>query len=179
MTRFRLIDVKSEPSYELSELGYSEDEILDEFALLKTQKSVVYEKMTYPVWSLPSEEFEKEMPEEAKAEISVEEQSKPKVQPLVIEESVTPKKEKLRAALESESKTKVTKEKVSARGSLGDTIIAYLKEQTLVTTKAQFVNDIKNKGFSNSQIEKEINELKEKGKIQYSRAKPKGWSLAE
>ncbi len=164
---------------ELSKLSYSEDEILEEFALLKTQKSVVYEKMTYPVWSLPSEEFEKEMPEEAKAEISVEEQPKPKVQPLVIEESVTPKKEKLRAALESEPKTKVAKEKASAGGSLGDIIIAYLKEQTLVTTKAQFVNDIKNKGFSNSQIEKEINELKEQGKIQYSRAKPKGWSLAE
>lgn len=164
---------------ELSKLGYSEDEILDEFALLKTQKSVIYEKVTYPVWSLPSEEIEKKMPEEVKAEILVEEQPKPKVQPLVIEKSVTPKKDKLRAALETETKTKVTEEKVSAGGSLEDTIIEYLKEQKLVATKAQFVNSIKEKGFSNSEIEKKINELKEQDKIQYSRAKPKGWGLIE
>jgi len=164
---------------ELTKLGYSEDAILDEFALLKTQKSVVYEKVTYPVWSLPSEEFEKEMPKEAEAEVIVEEQMKPKVQPLVIEETVTPKKEKLRAALDSESKDKVAKAKASTGASLEDVIIQYLKEQKLVGTKAQFVNDIKDKGFSNSQIEKGINDLKEQGKIQYSRAKPKGWSLEE
>ncbi|MFX0022694.1 MAG: hypothetical protein ACFE9S_10230 [Candidatus Hermodarchaeota archaeon] len=159
---------------ELSKQGYSEDEILDEFALLKTQKSVVYEKVTYPVWSLPSEEIEKEMPKEVEAEVIVEEQPKPKVQPLVIEETVTPKKEKLRAALDSEPKAKV-----SGGGSLEDTIIEYLKEKKLVPTKAEFVNDIKEKGFSNSEIDNEINNLKEQGKIQYSRAKPKGWSLVE
>ncbi|MFX1430291.1 MAG: hypothetical protein ACFFCY_09025 [Promethearchaeota archaeon] len=162
---------------ELLNLGYSEDEILDEFALLKTQKSVLYEKVTYPVWSLPSEEIEKEMPEEVKAEIKVEEQPKPKVQPLVIEEKITPKKEKLRAALESESKEKVAEEKVSVGGSLGDIIIEYLKEQKLVATKLEFIDGIKKKGFSNNEIENEINKLKDQGKIQYSRAKPKGWSL--
>jgi len=164
---------------DLSELGYSEDEILDEFALLKTQKSVVYEKVNYPVWSLPDEEIQKEMPEEVKAEVKVEEQPKPKVQPLVIEKSVEPKKVKLRAALGSEPKKPVPKEKVSAGGSLEDVIIAYLKEQKVVATKAQFISDIKEKGFSNTQIEKEIAILKEQGKIQYSRAKPKGWSLVE
>ena len=164
---------------DLEELGYSEDEILEEFALLKTQKSIVYEKVNYPVWSLPDEEIQKEMPEEVKAEVKVEEQPKPKVQPLVIEKSVEPKKEKLRAALESEPKKPVPKEKVSAEGSLEDVIFAYLKEQKLVATKAQFISDIKEKGFSNTQIEKEITILKEQGKIQYSRAKPKGWALVE
>ncbi|MFW9818584.1 MAG: hypothetical protein ACFFE5_03155 [Candidatus Thorarchaeota archaeon] len=159
---------------DLKELGYSEDEILDEFALLKTQKSVIYEKVTYPVWSLPSEEVEKHMPKDVEAEVIVEEQPKPKVQPLVFEEKVTPKKEKLRAALESEPKAKV-----SSGGSLGDLIIEYLKEKELVATKSQIVNDIKEKGFLNSEIDKEINNLKEKGRIQYSRAKPKGWSLVQ
>ena len=163
----------------LSELGYSEDEILEEFALLKTQKSVVYEKVTYPVWSLPSEEFEKEMPEEVKAEILVEDQPKPKVKPLVIEESVKPIKEKLVAALESESKKKVSKQKTSIGGSLEEVIFEYLKKQKIVGTKANFVNDIKEKGFSNSEIEKVINSLKEQGKIKYSRSAPKGWSLAK
>lgn len=164
---------------ELSKLGYSEDEILEDLTLLKTQKSVIYEKVTYPVWSLPSEEYKKEMPEEVKAEIIVEEQAKPKVQPLVIEEPVKPKKEKLVAALETETKKIVSEEKVRANGSLSDIIVKYLKLQKIVGTKAQFVNDIKEKGFSNSEIEKEINSLKEQGKIQYSRAKPKGWSLVE
>lgn len=163
----------------LSELGYSEDEILEEFTLLKTQKSIIYEKVTYPVWSLPSEEFEKEMPEEVKAEVLVEDQPKPKVQPLVIEESVKPKKEKLVAALESEPKKAVSQEKASISGSLEEIIFDYLKEQKVVGTKAKFVNDIKEKGFSNSEIEKEINSLKEQGKIKYSRSAPKGWSLDE
>jgi len=164
---------------DLTELGYSEDEILEEFALLKTQKSVIYEKVTYPVWSLPEEEFPKEMPEEVKAEVVVEEQPKPKVQPLVIEKPVEPKKEKLRAVLESETKKPVSKEKVSVSGSLEEVILAYLKEQKVVATKAQFINNIKDKGFSNTQIEKEIALLKDQGKIQYSRAKPKGWCLGE
>ncbi|MFX1419113.1 MAG: hypothetical protein ACFE9N_09365 [Promethearchaeota archaeon] len=159
----------------LLDLGYSEDEILEEFALLKTQKSVIFEKISYPVWSLPSEEIEKEMPKEAEAEIIIEEQLKPKVQPLVIEEPVKPKKEKLVKALGTEA---VSKEKVSIRGALREVIIDYLKEVKLVPTKAQFVNDIKNKGFSDVEIEDEINSLKEQGKIQYSRAKPKGWSLS-
>ena len=137
---------------ELLNQGYSEDAILDEFALLKTQKSVVYEKVTYPVWSLPSEEVEKEMPKEVEVEVIVEEQPKPKVQPLVIEETVTPEKEKLRAALDNEPKVTV-----SGGGSLEDTIIEYLKDKKLVTTKIQLINDIKEKGFSNSKIDMEIN----------------------
>ncbi|MFW9877913.1 MAG: hypothetical protein ACFFG0_32935 [Candidatus Thorarchaeota archaeon] len=159
----------------LLDLGYSEDEILEEFALLKTQKSIVYEKISYPVWTLPTEEIEKEMPKEVEAEIIVEEQPKPKVQPLVIEEAVKPEKEKLVKALGAEA---VSKEKVSTEGSLEAVIIEYLKEVKLVSTKAQFINDIKSQGFSESEIEDEINLLKEQGKIQYSRAKPKGWSLS-
>jgi len=164
---------------DLSELGYSEDEILEEFTLLKTQKSVVYEKVTYPVWSLPEEEIQKEIPEEAKVEVMVKEQPKPKVQPLVIEKPFEPKKEKLRAALETETKKPPSKEPIVSGGSVEEIIIAYLKDKKCVETKAQFVNDVKEKGFSNSQIEKEISSLKEQGKIQYSRAKPKGWSLVE
>ncbi len=164
---------------DLEDLGYSEDEILDEFALLKTQKSVIYEKVSYPIWSLPEEEISKEMPEEVKAEVLIEEKSKPKVQPLVIEKPVELKKEKLRAALESETKKPISKEKAVVSESLEEVILAYLKEQKVVATKAQLVNDIKAKGFSNIQIEKEISLLKDQGKIQYSRVKPKGWCLGE
>ena len=164
---------------ELTELGYSEDEILEEFTLLKTQKSVTYEKVTYPVWSLPEEEIQKEVPEEAKAEIVVKEQPKPKVQPLVIEKPVEPLKEKLRAALEPETTKPASKEKSSLGGSLEESIIAYLREQKVVETKSQFINDLLEMGFPTAQIEKEIALLKDQGKIQYSRAKPKGWCLVE
>ncbi|MFX1391494.1 MAG: hypothetical protein ACFE9Z_15625 [Promethearchaeota archaeon] len=164
---------------QLLELGYSEDEILEEFTVLKTQKSVLYEKVSYPVWSLPTEEIQKEMPEEIKAEVVIEEQQKPKVQPLVIEESIKPKKEKLMKALGSESKEEIPKEKVSVSSSLEEVILDYLKDLKLISTKAQFIDGIKEKGFDINKIEKEIDNLKEQGKIQYSRSKPKGWSLAE
>ncbi|MFX0053239.1 MAG: hypothetical protein ACFE75_02700 [Candidatus Hodarchaeota archaeon] len=164
---------------ELLNLGYSEDDILEDLTLLKTQKSVIYEKVLYPVWTLPSEEIQKEIPEEVKAEVIIEEEPRPKVQPLVIEESVKPKKEKLVAALEKGTNKVVSEEIVSTGGLLSDIIIEYLKEQKLVATKAQFVNDIKEKGFSSSEIEKEINILKDQERIRYSRAKPKGWSLVE
>ncbi|MFX1504377.1 MAG: hypothetical protein ACFFDH_25685, partial [Promethearchaeota archaeon] len=164
---------------DLIDLGYSEDEILDEFALLKTQKSVTYEKVSYPVWSLPEEEISKEMPEQVESEIVVEKQPKPKVQPLVIEKPVEPKKERLRAALESEVKKPVSEEKAIAGNSLEEVILAYLKEKKVVSSKAQFVNDIKTRGFSTTQIEKKIALLKDQGKIVYSRTNPKGWCLQQ
>ncbi len=164
---------------ELLKLGYSEDEILEEFALLKTQKSVVYEKITYPVWSLPVEEIQKEMPEEVKPEVIIEEQQKPKVEPLVIEESVKPMKDKLMKALGSETTQEVSEDQTITSSSIGDIIINYLREQKLVGTKAQLIEIIKEKGFDESEIETQIDTLKEQGKIQYSRAKPKGWSLVE
>jgi hypothetical protein len=164
---------------ELLKLGYSEDEILEEFALLKTQKSVVYEKITYPVWSLPVEEIQKEMPEEVKPEVIIEEQQKPKVEPLVIEESVKPIKDKLMKALGSETTQEVSEDQTITSSSIGDIIINYLREHKLVGTKAQFIEIIKEKGFDESEIETQIETLKEQGKIQYSRAKPKGWILVE
>ncbi|MFX1364813.1 MAG: hypothetical protein ACFFCE_15550 [Promethearchaeota archaeon] len=164
---------------DLIDLGYSEDEILDEFALLKTQKSVTYEKVSYPVWSLPEEEISKEMPEQVKSEVVVEKQSKPKVQPLVIEKPVEPKKERLRAALESDVNKPVSEEKATAGKSLEEIILSYLKEKKVVPSKAQFVNDIKASGFSDTQIEKEIALLKDQKRIVYSRTNPKGWCLSE
>jgi WD40 repeat protein len=164
---------------QLLKLGYSEDTILDEFALLKTQKSVLYEKVTYPVWSLPTEEIQKEMPEEVKAEVLIEEQKKSKVQPLVIEESVKPEKDKLVKALGTEVKEKAPEEKVSISDSLGDIILDYLRQEKVVETKGQLINKIEEKGFESDEIEEEIDRLKDQGKVEYSRSKPKGWSLVK
>ena len=159
---------------ELKDLNYTEDEILEELSLLNTQKSVVYEKVVYPVWSLPEEEKE----EKIEPETVVSEQ-KSSVKHMVIEEPIKTDKEKLSAVLSVAKKDKAPVEKAKSEGTLEDVIIEYLKEKQLIPTKAELVNPIKEKGFSLNQIEKEINILKEQGRIKYSRAKPKGWSLAD
>ena len=98
---------------------------------------------------------------------------------MVIEKPIKTDKEKLSAVLSSAKKEKAPKKKVSAGDSLSNVIIEYLKQKEIVATKTEFVNFIKEKGFTTNQIEKEIVSLKEQGKIKYSRAKPKGWSLAD
>jgi len=175
---------------ELVDLGYSQEEISEELEIMSTQKSIVYEKVTYPVWSLPGEEIGKE--EEVEAPV---EEKKVSVKHIVIEEPIKTDKEKLRVALSSESEKAKTSEEVkpkqkkkppeiekpaektSTSESLKDSIIQYLKEKKLVTTKPLFINDIVAKGFPKNSVEKEINSLKEQGIITYSRAKPKGWTL--
>ena len=159
---------------ELKNLNYTEDEILEELSLLNTQKSVVYEKVVYPVWSIPEEEKE----EKVEPETVVEEQ-KSSVKHMVIEEPIKTDKEKLSAVLSVAQKDQAPVEKVKPKGTLEDVILEYLSEKQLIPTKAELVKPIKEKGFSLKQIEKELNILKEQGRIKYSRAKPKGWSLAE
>jgi len=159
---------------ELRNLDYTEDEILEELAVLKTQKSVVYEKVVYPVWSLPEEEREEKVEEKAPVQ-----EPKVALKHMVIEEPIKTDKEKLSAVLSTVKKEKASKEKVSAGDSLSNVILEFLKQKEIVATKAEFVNAIKKKGFPTNQIEKEIVSLKEQGNIKYSRAKPKGWSLTD
>jgi len=171
---------------ELIDLGYSQEDISNELEIMSTQKAILYEKVVYPVWSLPGEEIEGK----EEVEIPVEEK-KVSVKHMVIEEPVKTGKEKLRVALSSDSEKVKTSEEVepkekkkptekaSTSESLKDSIIQYLKKKKIVTTKPQFVNDIIAKGFPKNTIEKEINSLKEQGIIAYSRAKPKGWSLVD
>ena len=159
---------------DLKELGYTQEEILNELDIMITQKSVIYEKIEYPVWSLLEEEKEGIVEVEPPAE-----EPKSALKHIVIEETVKSDKEKLHAALSSED-TEVQVEKVISVGdSLDEIIIDYLKEKNLVATKAQFIDDIVTKGFNANQVEKIVNSLKEQGKIHYSRAKPKGWSLGD
>ncbi|MFX1572876.1 MAG: hypothetical protein ACFFB0_09010 [Promethearchaeota archaeon] len=185
---------------ELTKLEYSEDEILEELTMLKTQKPISYEKMEYSVWSLPEEEtggkveikvpikkpkvvakkpVEKPIIPEATLEKPKVKEPKVAVKHMVIEEPIRTDKEKLSAVLKTEAKDVSLKEGVSLDKSLPEVIIDYLKQHKLVATKAEFIVDIKSKGFEVKDIEKEINNLKTQGKISYSRSAPKGWSLVE
>ncbi len=171
---------------ELTDLGYNQEDISNELDIMSTQKSILYEKIVYPVWSLPGEEIEGK----EEVEVPVEEQ-KVSVKHMVIEEPIKTDKEKLRVALSSEpEKVKPTEqkvpveketptEKVSTGESLKDVIIQHLSDQGVIATKPQFINDIIVKGFDKSSIEKEIDSLREQGIITYSRTKPKGWSLVK
>lgn len=169
---------------DLIDLGYSQEDISTELDIMSTQKSILYEKVLYPVWSLPGEEVEGREDVEVPAE-----EKKVSVKHMVIEEPIKTDKEKLRVALTSDSedvKSSVKKEiakkakpaeDVSTGESLNEVIIQYLKDKEIVATKTQFVNEIIKKGFTKNSIEKEIDSLKQQGIITYSRAKPKGWSL--
>ncbi|MHA2087645.1 MAG: hypothetical protein ACW972_05185, partial [Promethearchaeota archaeon] len=171
---------------QLTDLGYTQEVISNELDIMITQKSILYEKVVYPVWSLPGEEIEGR----DEVEAPVEEQ-KVSVKHMVIEEPVKTGKEKLRVALSSEpekakpsdkkavAKKVASKEKIITGESLKDVIIQHLNDKGIIATKPQFINDIIAKGFAKGRIEKEIESLKEQGLISYSRAKPKGWSLVK
>jgi len=170
---------------ELTELGYSREEISDQLEVMNAQKSIIYEKVVYPVWSSPEGEIEPEV--EIKPPI---EKPKVLVKHMVIEEPIIADKEKLRAVLPKEKlkakdtvtgkdkKGVTTTEAVGDANSIENVILDYLKQKKIVATKPLFVSDITAKGFAKNIVEKEINSMKERGKISYSRAKPKGWSLA-
>jgi WD40 repeat protein len=158
---------------DLKDLRYTQEEILDELDIMITQKSVIYEKIEYPAWSQPEEE-------KGIVEVeTLEEEPKSALKHIVIEETVKSDKEKLHAALTSDETEKQKEEKAVVSDSLDEIVIGYLKEKKLVATKAQFIDDIVTKGFKANQVEKTLNSLKDQGKIHYSRAKPKGWSLGK
>ncbi|MFW9895632.1 MAG: WD40 repeat domain-containing protein [Candidatus Thorarchaeota archaeon] len=159
---------------ELTDLGYSEEDIYNQLEVMSTQKSIIYEKIVYPVWSLPSEEPEGEQEDE----VAIEEEQI-SVKHMIIEEPVKTDKEKLRVALNTETQEEKQPEVVLPSESLKDVIIRHLKAKGIIATKPQFVDDIIAIGFSKNKVEKEIDNLKEQGIITYSRAKPKGWSLTE
>ncbi|KKK46318.1 MAG: hypothetical protein Lokiarch_02600, partial [Candidatus Lokiarchaeum sp. GC14_75] len=140
--------------------------------------------VVYPVWSSPEEEIETKV--EIKAPI---EKPKVLVKHMVIEEPEIADKERLRAVLPKETlkpsdtstgkdgEGVTTAEAVSDASSIENIILDYLKQKKIVATKPLFVSDITAKGFAKNIVEKEINSLKVQGKITYSRAKPKGWSI--
>ncbi|MFX1410768.1 MAG: hypothetical protein ACFFA6_10465 [Promethearchaeota archaeon] len=163
---------------ELMKLGYTRSEIIEELEIMRTQKMITYEKVTYPIWSLPGEE----MPEKGKeVEIPVEE-PKVMVKPMVIEEVTQTSKKRLVDALDlypSGSEEIASSTEVASGKSLKDAIIDYLRQYKLVSSITKLIEDLVQIGFTKDNVEKEIESLKEQGIIIYSRGKPRGWSIAK
>lgn len=68
-------------------------------------------------------------------------------------------------------------DKMPAEMTLKEIIIEYLKEKKLISSKPVLVSGIMEGGFSQVDVEKEIEKLKTEGIIRYSRSTPRGWSL--
>lgn len=163
---------------ELMKLGYTRSEILEEFEIMRTQKMITYEKVVYPVWSLPGEK----KPEEAEEVEIPPEEPKVVVKPMVIEEVAKSDKDRLVDALDiysEESQEVLPITQPSSDKSLHEIIIVYLKQNKLIPTKKELIEAIVQKGFDEDEVEKEIDSMNEQGIITYSRGKPRGWSLIE
>ncbi|MHA1659331.1 MAG: hypothetical protein ACTSUT_09435 [Promethearchaeota archaeon] len=158
--------------YELKELGYSREQIEEELELMKTQKIIRHGKIDFPVWSLSGEEIKEKIVKEV-----------PIPGKLILEKHLTVKQPVKSDFEKKEQIASITPEEVAplekstAGLSLKNVIIEYLEEKKLVPTKVSFINDMVEKGYSEQDIEKEINLVKKNGLIQYSRSKPRGWSL--
>jgi hypothetical protein len=149
---------------ELMKLGYTRSEILEEFEIMRTQKMITYEKVVYPVWSLPEEQ----KPEEAEEVEIPAEEPKVIVKPMVIEEVAKSDKERLVNALDlysEESQEAPPIAKPSSDKSLYDNIIDYLKQKKLVFTKKELIEYIVQKGFNEEEVEKKIDSMNEQGII--------------
>jgi len=68
-------------------------------------------------------------------------------------------------------------EEIHSETNLKDTIIEYLKEKKKISSKPLLVSGIMEAGFSQVDVEREIEKLKADGIIQYSRSTPRGWGL--
>jgi WD40 repeat protein len=160
---------------DLSNLGYTRSEILEEIEIMRTQKIISYQKITYPIYVL----LDEQIPEDKEVEKPTE-QPKVLVEPVVIEESTRTEKEKLIDALDlysEEEKEVGLQVETQPSSELKDIIVEYLTQHELVGTKTELMNEIAKKGFSKDEIETEIDSLKLDGIITYLRGKTQGWSL--
>lgn len=85
-------------------------------------------------------------------------------------------KKKVKEEIEKTS-IKEKEEKEKPERTPRETIIQYLKNQGIVSTKNDLIEAITQKGFKKGNVTDEIDYLNDHNIIQYSRSKPRGWSL--
>jgi len=141
---------------ELVDMGYPRYEVEEELEKMKNEKLIHQGKTEMLVWSLSTGEIIEEPKTTEELEI-IEEISPEPVEEIPVEE--------------------ITVEEITAEISLKEVIINYMKEKKIVTSKPVLVGGIMEGGFSQVDVEKEIEKLKSEGMIRYSRSTPRGWSL--
>ena len=71
-----------------------------------------------------------------------------------------------------------TEEQLTIDENLRYIIIHYFEKNHLIPTRTKIVQEIAILGYSEADVEEQVEILKEQGIIEYSRSDPKGWRLA-
>ena len=151
---------------ELEKMGYVKESIIKEFEVMKSQKPSTYEKLTYSLWTLSEDEIG-----EGGSIKGIE----LKAEPATIEEKEAKGEDLFRALHKEEG---MTEEQPSVDENLRYIIIHYFETNHFVTTRTKLVQEIAILGYSEADVEEQVDILKEQGIIEYSRSEPKGWRLA-
>ena len=150
---------------ELAKMGYVKENIIKEIEVMKSQKPSSYEKLTYSLWTLSEEEIG-----EGGSIKGIE----PKTEPAVVEENRA-KGEDLIRALHKEGEG--TEEQLTIDENLRYIIIHHFEKNHFIPTRTKLVQEIAILGYSEADVEEQVEILKEQGIIEYSRLDPKGWHL--
>ncbi|MFX1393174.1 MAG: hypothetical protein ACFFAH_06310 [Promethearchaeota archaeon] len=140
---------------QLMEKGYDRNAIEEEIELMKSEGVMRYEKMDVNVWSLVSEEIDE-----------------------IIDRKISksPSSNTGRNEIEKKSQKKENSP-YNNKKDLEQIIIKLFKERKVITKTEELINLIIAMGYSKNSIEEQINHLKNKKVIRYSRSKPLGWTL--
>ena len=163
---FKILEDKNvlpEIKTKLQNMGYLPENIEEELYAMKSQKRQ-YEKIEYPVWTLPEEKRAQDI----KQQESPEEQPK-KIKPLVIEEADESKEGKLAHVLFTDKK--------APEEDLKYVIMQYIEKNKLIPTKKEIIDHAVKQGYEVKLVESEIFNLRQKKIIKFSKADPRGWSL--
>jgi hypothetical protein len=149
---------------ELEKMGYVKENVIKELEIMKSQKPSSYERIIYSLWTLSEEEMG-----EGGSIKGVEK----KIEPTILEESKAKGEDLFRALHKEEEMT----EELTIDENLRYIIIHHFEKNHFIPTRTKLVQEIAILGYSEADVEEQIEILKEQGIIEYSRLEPKGWRL--
>ncbi len=151
---------------ELQKIGYLRENIKNEFELMRSQKPGTYAKVSYSLWSLSEEDI-------GSGGVIQE----PKTATKIETEIVASKGASLIRALQKEKAPDKSEEQLKIDENLRYIITHNLEKNRVIPTRTKLINEIIILGYSESDVEEQVDLLKEHGVIQYSKSNPKGWRL--
>ncbi len=154
---------------ELEKIGYLKESVKNEFELMKIQKPGTYEKVIYSLWSLSEEEI-------GPGGVIQEPKVATKIETEIVEEKA-PKGADLIRALQKEKAPGKSEEQLKIDENLRYIIMHNLEKNKLIPTRTKLITEITILGYSESDVEEQVDLLKDHGVIQYSKSNPKGWRL--
>ena len=151
---------------ELEKMGYVKENIIKEFEIMKSQKPSSYEKLKYSLWTLSEADI---------GEGGIIKGFETIIEPVTIEDNKAKGEDLIRALHKEEGETE---EQLTIDENLRYIIIHYFEKNHLIPTRTKIVQEIAILGYSEADVEEQVEILKEQGIIEYSRSDPKGWRLA-